>query len=156
MVLNGVFYHGTSDVFDIKQWILPASQTNNLREEWRKKNIDKVYFTDSLLSAQMYAKKACRKYGGNPIVYVVRPIGQWFHRIDTEYIADKALVLEVYMFVARNHDGNEICARCGKNEKLTIDHFIPKSSKMTINENGSYVKICKGCNQEKSNQIALY
>ena len=87
------FYHGTSDVFDIREVILPPLQTDNLREDWRKKNLDKVYFTSSQLSAYMYAKKACKKYGGNPIVYIVKPIGQWFHRADTEYIADKALVI---------------------------------------------------------------
>lgn len=92
-VIIRTFYHGTSDVFDIREVILPPLQTDNLREDWRKKNLDKVYFTSSQLSAYMYAKKACKKYGGNPIVYIVKPIGQWFHRADTEYIADKALVL---------------------------------------------------------------
>ena len=56
------FYHGTSDVFSIKKMILPPNQTNNLREDLRKKNLDKVYFTSSQLSAEMYAKKACKKF----------------------------------------------------------------------------------------------
>ena len=43
----------------------------------------------------MYAKKACKKYGGNSVVYLVKPIGQYFHRVDTEYIADKAIVIRV-------------------------------------------------------------
>ena len=59
------------------------------------------------------------------------------------------------MFVARDGGGNEVCARCGKQDKLTIDHFIPKSCKMTVNENGNYVKICRDCNQDKSNEIVL-
>ena len=75
--------------------ILPPNQTGILREDWRTKNLNKVYFTSSQSSAMMYAKKACKKYGGTPIVYIVKPLGQWFHRMDTEYIADKALVLEI-------------------------------------------------------------
>ena len=73
--------------------ILPPIRTNNLREEWRRKYTDKVFFTTSLLSAENYAKKACKKYGGNPVIYVVKPIGQYFNRIDCGYIADKAVVI---------------------------------------------------------------
>ena len=87
------FYHGTSDILDVKKMILPPIQTKNLREEWRKKYVDKVFFTTSLLSAENYAKKACKKYGGNPVVYIVKPIGQYFNRMDCEYIADKAKVI---------------------------------------------------------------
>lgn len=72
---------------------MPPIQTSILREEWRKKYINKVFFTTSLLSADMYAKKACKKYGGNPVVYIVKPVGQYFNRINSEYIADKAVVI---------------------------------------------------------------
>lgn len=87
------FYHGTSDILDVKKIILSPIQTNNLREEWRKKYIDKVFFTTSLLSAENYAKKACKKYGGSPVVYIVKPIGQYFNRMDCEYIAEKARII---------------------------------------------------------------
>ena len=87
------FYHGTTDVFKINRVLLPPVITDNKREEWRKKYTDKVFFTDSLLSASMYAKKACKKYGGNPIVYIVKPIGQYFNTVNTEYSADKALIV---------------------------------------------------------------
>lgn len=73
--------------------ILLPIQTKNLREKWRKKYVDKVFFTTSLLSAENYAKKACKKYGGNPVIYIVKPIGQYFNRIDHEYIADKARIV---------------------------------------------------------------
>ncbi len=59
------------------------------------------------------------------------------------------------MFVAKDVMGFERCAKCGTYDKLTIDHFIPKSCKMTVNEEGNYVKICRECNQEKANQIVL-
>lgn len=47
------------------------------------------------------------------------------------------------MFIARNENGN-ICARCGRqNVKLSKDHFIPKSCKMNVNEEGNYEKANK-------------
>lgn len=81
-------------MFKIRKFILPPSETENKREQWRNKYIDKIFFTTSLLSAEMYAKKACKKYGGNPVVYTVKPIGQYFNRINSEYIADKALIID--------------------------------------------------------------
>lgn len=87
------FYHGTTDTFNVGKYILPPVKTENKREEWRMKYTDKVFFTTSMLSAEMYAKKACKKYGGNPVIYVVKPVGQYFSRMNTEYIADKALVV---------------------------------------------------------------
>lgn len=69
--------------------------TSIKREEQRKKFTDKVFFTTSILSASMYAKKACKKYGGNPIIYIVKPIGQFFNTINTEYIADRAWILNI-------------------------------------------------------------
>ena len=48
-----IFYHGTTDLFKIENNILkPPIDTGILREEWREKNLNKVYFTDSLLSAE--------------------------------------------------------------------------------------------------------
>ena len=88
-----IFYHGTTDAFKINT-IKPAQETNNLREEWRKKLTNKVFFTPSLMSAQKYAKKATQKYGGNPIVYIVKPIGDVWHINTNEYVADRAKIIE--------------------------------------------------------------
>ena len=87
------FYHGTTDMFEIDM-IKPAQETNNLREEWRKKLTNKVFFTPSFLSAQKYAKKAAQKYGGNPIVYIVKPIGDVWHINTNEYVADRAKIIK--------------------------------------------------------------
>ena len=87
------FYHGTTDIFNIKKVVLPPVNTNNLREEWRSKNHDVVFFTTSLLSASKFAKKACIKYGGNPIIYEVVPIGQFSNTIYGEYISKKAKIV---------------------------------------------------------------
>ena len=46
------YYHGTSTIFNIHRVILPPNITGNLREDWRKANLNQVYVTDSLLSAQ--------------------------------------------------------------------------------------------------------
>lgn len=90
------FYHGTSDLFPIKRFILPPTLTGTLREEWRKRDTDKVFFTSSLLSASGFAKKASKKYGGSPVIYIVTPIGDYYNSINSEFVADKARVLGIY------------------------------------------------------------
>ena len=87
------FYHGTTDVFNIKKILLPPIYINNLREDWRKKYHNVVFFTTSLLSAFKFARKACEKYGGNPVIYEVRPIGQYFNTIHGEYISERAKIV---------------------------------------------------------------
>ena len=41
----------------------------------------------------MYAKKSCEKYGGNPIVYKIKPCGVIWNTNNTEFVADKAFIL---------------------------------------------------------------
>ena len=36
------YYHGTTDIFNLKE-ILSSIDTNILREDWRKKYLDKVF-----------------------------------------------------------------------------------------------------------------
>lgn len=88
-------YHGTSTALNIKNMVLPPSQTNIKREEWRKKYNNQIFFTNSLLSARKFAMKACSKYGGSPIIYIVKPIGNIWRRKSAEYLADKALIIDV-------------------------------------------------------------
>ena len=87
------FYHGTSSALHIENVILPAAETGVLREEWRQNLTTKVFFTDSLLSAKKYSKKAALKYGGVPVVYQVMPIGDVWHVNNTEYVSDKAKII---------------------------------------------------------------
>jgi hypothetical protein len=92
------FYHGTTSVLEIGKTLLPPLYTGNLREDWRKNNQDVVYMTTSLDSAKRYAKKACARYGGEPVIYQVNPIG-WYHcRVNQEYIAEKAKILRKVEF----------------------------------------------------------
>lgn len=88
------FFHGTSDALSIET-LLPSDESGNLREDWRKKLNNKVFFTDSLYSAARYAKKACAKYGGNPVVYEVHPVGDIWHIHTNEYVADSAEIIGI-------------------------------------------------------------
>ena len=94
-----VFYHGTTTHFGLKAGdkLLPAIETGNLREEWRKKLCDKVFLTTSPLSAYKFAKKAAEKYSGDAVVFIVKPIGGYLHINTNEYIASKAKIIEVYI-----------------------------------------------------------
>ena len=88
------FYHGTSDALKITN-LLPPCEPGILREDWRKDLVNKVFFTDSLYSARKFAKKACAKFGGNPIVYVIQPTGDIWHVNTNEYVADSATILRI-------------------------------------------------------------
>lgn len=83
------YYHGTSTNCKIEDVILPPLDTNQLREDFRKKHLDSVFLTVSLRSAETYAKKACVRFGGSPIVYKASPIGI-FVLNGTECICEKA------------------------------------------------------------------
>lgn len=89
-----MFYHGTSSSLNISEIILPSIRTNIKREHWRDKLTDKVFITNSMKSAKMYAKKACQKYGGNPIVYKVKPYGFLAQIHNAEFICDKAKIIQ--------------------------------------------------------------
>ena len=87
------YYHGTSDIFETGAYILPASRTHILREDWRKKDLDVVFSTISYKSAYMYAKKAAEKYGGSPVVYRVIPLGNVHYRGGVEYGSNIAVII---------------------------------------------------------------
>ncbi|MGN0696113.1 MAG: hypothetical protein ACI4J5_05015 [Oscillospiraceae bacterium] len=91
------FYHGTTTAFELRvgRYLLPAAETGILREDWRKKHTDKVFTTPSLLSAEKYAKKAAAKYGGEPIVYTVKPSMPYYNINTNEYISDRARIIAV-------------------------------------------------------------
>ena len=59
------------------------------------------------------------------------------------------------MFIVSDKSGNHLCARCGRKSELTIDHFIPKSCRMTVNNDSNYVGLCVECNREKADRIVL-
>lgn len=89
------FYHGTTTSLNIKNFIEPASVTNIKREEFRNKLSDKVFITNSIVSAEKYAKLSSQKYGGEPIVYTVIPDKySLIYLHNGEYICDYARIIK--------------------------------------------------------------
>lgn len=93
----GILYHGTSST-KITNEILPSTTTNVIQEKTRQKNLDKVFFSPSEKSANIYAGRAYNVYGGVKKVFKVIPIGTVEIINDSKgtevYMADKALVIK--------------------------------------------------------------
>lgn len=65
-------YHGTTNKISMPGGeILPPSSTNTISEVGQKKNLDKVFLTPDLQYAWIYAGRASRVLGGQPVVYEV-------------------------------------------------------------------------------------
>lgn len=91
------FYHASSKDFHLRvgDEILPPSETGNLREDFRKKNLGVVFVTTSLHSAKSYSKKI-----GNPVIFEVTVraedfIGLSNPSICNEFIAFKAKIKRI-------------------------------------------------------------
>lgn len=87
------YYHGTS-VSGLKV-ILPPIETNNLREDFRHSFLDCVFITPLRKSAEAYARKCAQKFGGDPVVYEVKPVNLSEINV-SQYICDKAYVINSY------------------------------------------------------------
>ena len=87
------FYHGTS-VSGLKE-ILPPTETNILREDFRQGYRDCVFVTPIRKSAETYARKCAAKFGGDPVVYEVKPVNPSEINV-SQYICDKAYVINSY------------------------------------------------------------
>lgn len=70
-----LYYHGTSSALGIDSMLLPPEASNKLSEVGRKKNLDKVFFTRDRRSAEIYAHKAVKVFGGQPVILQVSPVG---------------------------------------------------------------------------------
>jgi hypothetical protein len=87
------YYHGTS--IPGLRVILPPIDTDVLREDLRHNFLDCVFVTPLKKSAEAYARKCAAKFGGNPVVYEVKPVNPT--NINTaQYICDKAFVVNSY------------------------------------------------------------
>lgn len=73
-----MYFHGSTDAVlkDGEYVLLPPSVTGIIQEEGRKKNLNKVFFTADYGLAKIYAGRACRRFGGNPVIYRVIPMGK--------------------------------------------------------------------------------
>lgn len=69
------FYHGSSSNANIDFMLCPPEVTGVLSEVGRKKNLGRVFFTEDIGLARIYAGRAARSYGGEPRLYrVVAPV----------------------------------------------------------------------------------
>lgn len=74
-IIDKVFYHGTCSAVEIDAFLLPPSETNTISEKGRIKNLDKVFFTEDIGLAKIYAGRAAKSIGGDPILFrVVSPV----------------------------------------------------------------------------------
>lgn len=70
-----VYYHGSSSNAKIESMLCPPDSTGVLSEVGRKKNLGRVFFTEDLGLAKIYAGRAARSYGGEPKLYrVISPV----------------------------------------------------------------------------------
>lgn len=93
------YYHGTNKDFAPGDYIMPPSETGEISEKGRKKNLDKVFFTLDKGSAKIYAGRAVQSFGsGSPNIYKVQPIGdiEWVNKQKgtTVLMAPMAKVIE--------------------------------------------------------------
>lgn len=69
------YYHGSTTNANIKNMLCPPVDTGVISEVGRKKNLDRVFFTEDIGLAKIYAGRAARSYGGEPVIYrVVSPV----------------------------------------------------------------------------------
>ncbi|ANN86492.1 hypothetical protein KNT56_gp108 [Escherichia phage phT4A] len=72
---NVVYYHGSCTAAGIESMLLPPCDSDTLSEKGRKKNLDRVFFTADIGLARIYAGRAARSIGGEPVLYrVVCPV----------------------------------------------------------------------------------
>lgn len=70
-----VFYHGSSTACGIENMLLPPDVSNTLSEKGRNKNLNRVFFTEDLGLAKVYAGRACKSLGGEPVLFrVIMPV----------------------------------------------------------------------------------
>lgn len=69
--MTQVFYHGTTTAVGISTTLLPPNVTSRLSERNRKKNLNRVFFTEDLGLAKIYAGRAVCSLGGEPIIFKV-------------------------------------------------------------------------------------
>lgn len=94
-----VFYHGSSSNGLKGNMLLPPNQTSVISEQGRKKNLNRVFFTEDRGLAKVYARRAARSLGGEPKLYrVITPINTELMSAvpgATVYHADWAFVEEI-------------------------------------------------------------
>lgn len=69
------YYHGSCSEANIDFMLCPPDSTGVISEVGRKKNLGRVFFTEDIGLARIYAGRAARSIGGEPRLYrVVSPV----------------------------------------------------------------------------------
>ena len=88
-----ILLHGTSDAVHVGRELLPPVYTGVQRENWRKKDTDVIFLTQSSRAAVMYAWKAVQRFGGNPVVLTCDTVGMVYQNHNGDFCAFRAKVL---------------------------------------------------------------
>lgn len=69
-----VFYHGSCTAAGIEHMLIPPNVSGILSEKGRNKNLNRVFFTEDIGLAKVYAGRASKSIGGEPVLFrVVMP-----------------------------------------------------------------------------------
>lgn len=70
-----VFYHGSCTAAGIESMLLPPSDSGVLSETGRNKNLGRIFFTEDIGLAKIYAGRAAKSIGGDPVLFrVIAPV----------------------------------------------------------------------------------
>lgn len=70
-----IFYHGSCTEAGIQNMLLPPEDSGVLSETGRNKNLNRVFFTEDLGLAKIYAGRAAKSIGGEPVLFrVIAPV----------------------------------------------------------------------------------
>lgn len=69
------FYHGSCTAAGIDNMLLPPDDSGIISEKGRNKNLNRIFFTKDLGLAKIYAGRAAKSIGGEPVLFrVVNPV----------------------------------------------------------------------------------
>lgn len=69
------FYHGSCSIAGIDNMLLPPKNSGVISEKGRNKNLNRIFFTKDIGLAKIYAGRASKSIGGDPVLYrVVAPV----------------------------------------------------------------------------------
>lgn len=87
------YYHGTTSLYDIEEYLNPSSKQEHIKSLYRRKTA-KVSLTNNLDTAIYYAQKASTEKGGEPVVYELDPNLFMLMRVGKNtFITDKAKIV---------------------------------------------------------------
>lgn len=87
-----IFYHGTSTIKENDFMLLPPNNTGIIQEKGRLKNLDKVFFTPDMGTANIYAGRSFNQNGGVKKIFRVIPMGDITKINDLTYCCDWAFI----------------------------------------------------------------